>query len=201
MAKNARHKRPSTVEKIQRTAYHEAGHAVMCVKMRIPFRKVTIVPDGDSVGKVLLGPWYKKIENDCESTPIKTMVDRIERTIMVLLAGIASEATFTNRRDLHEAHDDRVWATRLAWRRHKDKEFENVGKEVVDAYVEYMYLRTRSMFDDPLVSEPVVALTKALLEKGTLNSRLARRVMSSGKKAWWLKEVVITQDGKRIKID
>lgn len=40
-------------KKLEATAYHEAGHAVVCHLLGIGVRKVSIVPDGDTLGYVL----------------------------------------------------------------------------------------------------------------------------------------------------
>lgn len=37
---------------VERVAYHEAGHVVVCILLDIPFKYVTIVPTGDSGGHV-----------------------------------------------------------------------------------------------------------------------------------------------------
>jgi hypothetical protein len=42
-------KKPSKIEKI---AYHEAGHAVACHLLRRAFTRVSIIPDDDSLGGV-----------------------------------------------------------------------------------------------------------------------------------------------------
>ena len=42
-------KKPSKIEKI---AYHEAGHAVACHLLRRAFTRVSIIPDDDSLGRV-----------------------------------------------------------------------------------------------------------------------------------------------------
>jgi ATP-dependent Zn protease len=43
------------------TAYHEAGHAVIAVAVRRPFRYVTISPSEDALGHVLHPPWGNHI--------------------------------------------------------------------------------------------------------------------------------------------
>ena len=67
------------VTSLVEVAYHEAGHAVMCVLREMPFEYVTIVPDGASFGHVnqanikqYLQPWA---------------LDRVAAFIDVCLAG------------------------------------------------------------------------------------------------------------------
>lgn len=45
-------------------AYHEAGHAVVAVVLGRRFRKVTIVPESDSLGHVLHRPYSKTFQPD-----------------------------------------------------------------------------------------------------------------------------------------
>jgi hypothetical protein len=40
---------------LERTAFHESGHATIAVMMGVPFRRVTIVPDAQFAGHVDLG--------------------------------------------------------------------------------------------------------------------------------------------------
>ncbi len=65
-------------------AYHEAGHAVYAFFRRVKIRKVTIVPDGGSLGSVS----HSKIlrgNHEVEWTP--RMRQQVETLIQVCLAG------------------------------------------------------------------------------------------------------------------
>ena len=60
-------KKPSKIEKI---AYHEAGHAVACHLLRRAFTRVSIIPDDDSLGRVeypkirVKGLDFEKLDED-----------------------------------------------------------------------------------------------------------------------------------------
>lgn len=64
---------------IERNAYHEAGHAVMCVVYRIPLRKVTVKPRGETGGVVNM--WRRTWQRD----------DMTLR-IIIRCAGLAAES-------------------------------------------------------------------------------------------------------------
>ena len=90
------------------TAYHEAGHAIvaMNVKMADPVHKATIVPRGRALGMVMQLP-----EGDRYSTSFQQMVDRI-----AILAGgrVAEEKIFGKENITSGASSDIQQATKLA---------------------------------------------------------------------------------------
>ncbi len=69
----------------QSTAYHEAGHAVMAIERQVPFSTVSIIPDGDSVGRVVSGDLPESFQPDIE-TDARTR-RYIEIRVMVMFAG------------------------------------------------------------------------------------------------------------------
>ena len=92
------------------TAYHEAGHAVVAinVKMSDPVHKATIVPRGQALGMVMQLP-----EGDRYSMKYQQMVDRI-----AILAGgrVAEELIFGKENITSGASSDIQQATKLAKR-------------------------------------------------------------------------------------
>ncbi|MDY6925017.1 MAG: ATP-dependent zinc metalloprotease FtsH, partial [Pseudomonadota bacterium] len=95
-------------EEKRMTAYHEAGHAIvaMNVKMADPVHKATIVPRGRALGMVMQLP-----EGDRYSTSFQQMVDRI-----AILAGgrVAEEKIFGKENITSGASSDIQQATKLA---------------------------------------------------------------------------------------
>jgi hypothetical protein len=71
------------------TAYHEAGHAVVAIALGRSFRKVTIVPDEDSLGHVLHRPFPKGFRPDIDVGSRNE--HRIRQSVMCSLAGMAAE--------------------------------------------------------------------------------------------------------------
>ena len=84
-------------------AYHEAGHAVISMKLGYRCLYVTIVPDGTRLGHVC-----------CEDRLISGHDDGIEHALKVLIAARLAEGTHTGSRNRWGDADDRVKATNLA---------------------------------------------------------------------------------------
>jgi ATP-dependent Zn protease len=104
----ARH-RPSRIE---RTAYHEAGHAVAAYLRRLRFTNISIIPDRGTLGR-------------CEFSEAPVIIDlnahsigharrRIETLIIVSLAGVVAECLLTERHNWRGAHADLHDAARYA---------------------------------------------------------------------------------------
>ena len=83
-------------------AYHEAGHAVISMKLGYRCLYVTIVPDGDRVGHVC-----------CEDPLVGGHDDKIKHALKVLIAASIAESKHVGSRSSGDA-DDRVKATNLA---------------------------------------------------------------------------------------
>ncbi len=79
------------------TAHHEAGHAVVALMLGIRFRHVTIESNATSLGHVRMRAWDKRSRPDV-SMPPATRV-RLERDILISLAGPEAERRFTGRRN------------------------------------------------------------------------------------------------------
>jgi Peptidase family M41 len=86
--------RKSALEAI---AYHEAGHAVACVVHHVRVRKATIVPDAEVLGHVSHANPYGGVRLDVENSSRRARF-RVERDILISLAGDAAERKFCNRR-------------------------------------------------------------------------------------------------------
>jgi hypothetical protein len=83
-------------------AYHEAGHAVISMKLGYRCLYVTIIPDGDRLGHVC-----------CEDPLFGEHNDKIKHALKVLIAASLAESKHIGSRTWGDA-DDRVKATNLA---------------------------------------------------------------------------------------
>jgi ATP-dependent Zn protease len=83
-------------------AYHEAGHAVISMRLGYRCLYVTIVPDGSRLGHVC-----------CEDPLVGAHDDKIKHALMVLIAASLAESKHTGSRTWGDA-DDRVKATHIA---------------------------------------------------------------------------------------
>jgi hypothetical protein len=154
--------------KRRQTAYHEAGHAVACFLLRRGFRYVSIEPDGDSLGRLL---------EACPTGSFRPDVDAgsrarafAERLIMVRLAGDAAENLHRGKHSWCGARGDFHAVLDLTSYFCGDVEEEA-------AYARWLAIRIRNM----LRSKPNWALVRAtaaaLLKRGHLSYREARKVM------------------------
>ena len=101
---------------LQATAYHEAGHAVVSMELGRGFRKVTIVPSGDTLGHCRNTPWGKT-QPDVDAYSPRAR-GRIETAIIILFAGGLAEGKFCGRRN-HRGADSTttrssIWHTTSA---------------------------------------------------------------------------------------
>jgi hypothetical protein len=87
---------------IDAVAYHEAGHAVISMKLGYRCLYVTIVPDGDRMGHVC-----------CEDPLVGGHNDKIEHALKILIAASLAESKQIGSRTWGDA-DDRVKAAHLA---------------------------------------------------------------------------------------
>jgi hypothetical protein len=74
-------RRQATSER--KTAYHEGGHSVVAIELKIPFTKVDIIEDDTGVGHI-----HYKSHTDART------VDWLERRIIVALAGGMAERRY-----------------------------------------------------------------------------------------------------------
>ena len=83
-------------------AYHEAGHAVISMKLGYRCLYVTIIPDGDRLGHVC-----------CEDPLVGGHVDKIKHALKVLIAASVAESKHVGSKSWGDG-DDRLRATNLA---------------------------------------------------------------------------------------
>ena len=76
-------------------AYHEAGHAVASVVLRLPFRYVTVRSNADSLGHLLHRSFSKRFNPDYDVRPHD--VDFIERFAVCCYAGAAAVGIVTGK--------------------------------------------------------------------------------------------------------
>lgn len=78
------------------TAWHEAGHAVMCVLLRVEFTSVSIVKDEESFGRVKHpARALRRLRIDDRGSP--SVQDTLEKHIMIAMAGSMAELHQFNR--------------------------------------------------------------------------------------------------------
>lgn len=86
-------------------AYHEAGHAVAAYHLHIKIRKLSIIPDHDSHGRMIQRDPFAGINIEWDETPRAHL--RTQQAIVVYLAGPVAQKRFRARsyRRLHGSSD------------------------------------------------------------------------------------------------
>ena len=130
-------------------AYHEAGHAVISMKLGYKCLYVTIIPDGSRLGHVC-----------CEDPLIAGHDHKIEHALKVLIAASLSEGKHVGSPTWGDA-DDRVKATNLALLA-TDRDTERA-----DALINEMIGEARKLVEQ--YWPEIEALAQSLLVKGRIN--------------------------------
>jgi Peptidase family M41 len=131
-------------------AYHEAGHAVISMKLGYRCLYVTIIPDGDRLGHVC-----------CEDPMAGGHNGRINHALKVLIAASLSEGKHVGGSRSWGDADDRVKATNLALLA------TDHDTERAEALVNEMIGETRKLVERHWCD--IEALAKRVLIKGTVN--------------------------------
>ena len=79
----------SQKKKLEKTAYHEAGHAVAAFLLRKRFSYVTIESGEDSLGHIILKRFRDSFQPDVDE--ISKIRRPLEKDIMISLAGNAAD--------------------------------------------------------------------------------------------------------------
>ena len=141
-------------------AYHEAGHAVVSMKLGYRCLYVTIIPDGDRLGHVC-----------CEDPLIGGHDDKIEHALKVLIAASFAEGRHVGGSQLWGDADDRVKAKNLALLA-TDRDTERA-----EALINEMGGEARKLVEQHWPD--IKALAQRLLVKGRVNFLETLRVPGS----------------------
>jgi hypothetical protein len=159
---------------LERTAAHEAGHAIFAVMMGIPFRRVTVIPDETFAGRVDLG----KVEPPAHVDPFNENWDvkaarlywaaRICGGICSALAGALAETLYTR-----------------CWEQQSDSD-EFVAWEIADCFyppakaarwINRLRFQTLESLRLPDVQAAVEAVARELLRRKTLTGAEVRALV------------------------
>jgi len=145
-----------------RTAYHEAGHAIMDHACGIAVKRVSIIENDESLGRVHGGVprWMREIGYNM--TPYREI--KVHQHIMVCLAGAAATAIYANYGTWRGTGDDLLAAASLA-------DCVTSGPEETDALLDWLWIRTRQRLASPPTWARVEAVAKALLTRNELTGQ------------------------------
>ena len=168
-------KRQNKVTELERTAYHEAGHAVMAYILQQKFRFITIDPeklDENTGGLVKLEHSRKHLE----TIKFGGLHDRalIEKQIKVTLGGEVACGLFVGRKSWELSEDDAQACLSLA-------DSQCGDAEESDAYLNWLLLSVRNELNLPYNWVRVRAVAEALMKEKTLSYRKAREIIQTAK--------------------
>lgn len=158
-------KKPSA--RLHKTAYHEAGHAVMHVLERIAFKYATIVPNEDLAGRVLGEVDPQSYQPDYDLSP--GTIRRLESLIRIEYAGQAAEQILTGRK---------------SWNRGSQGDTHGIADKILrlgeqpdtqTAHLHFLFLQTRDALKHHW--DKVKAVADALLKNQTVTSREVHQVI------------------------
>lgn len=143
------------------TAYHEAGHAVMCLSLGRLIKKVTILPGKSRFGDHRLGA--------CEMRKGTTKASKnlLEDEILILFAGMVAEAQFTGEYCQQGAAQDLMSIKRLLRDRvQTESQFERTSRRLLD--------KTEHHLRDPRHVKAIEWIAKDLIARTTISGRAVR---------------------------
>ncbi len=138
-----------------RTAYHEAGHAVIAILVGRSVNKVNIIPGGNRLGVC------KMQKGRSKASP-----DALEADLLILLAGMAAEGRKCGRYNMQGASQDIREAEKLALMRAGNaNQAEKILRRALD--------KVHHLFDQPATWKATKAIADALLEHQSISGREA----------------------------
>jgi hypothetical protein len=146
----------------ERTAYHEAGHAIMAHACGIAVKRISIVEDEGSLGRMHKGMprWIHEIDHNV--TPYREI--KLHQHIMVYLAGAAATAIYAHYGTWRGTGADLLVATHMA-------DCVTGGPEETDALLDWLWIRTRQRLAVPPTWARVEAVATALLARHALTGQ------------------------------
>jgi hypothetical protein len=155
------------MSKLQRTTYHEAGHAVASYVLKRRFSKITIIPGGDHLGSTskLDSSLYDVSDRDSNSR------NRIEADIIVHFAGQIAEKLFTSGYNWEVARGEDGTAVCLV-----ESLVSSVDER--EAYLNWLFIRAKELIKLPCHWRAVEELAFELLKERSIGYRKARRIIA-----------------------
>lgn len=156
--------------KLERTAYHEAGHAVVSYWTERAITVVSIKPDKEAgtLGHVrsmkLKGVWIPDVEPE-------RYRKRMEKMIMVNFAGMEAERLIGSRYNWVGASQD--WKNATDWAMY----LTEGDVDEVPLYLEWLRHKTKRLLQKPYLWHAVEALKEELLKRETIKGKDAKIII------------------------
>ena len=160
-------KQEAPLTPLEKTAYHEAGHAIMAFLVRWKFKYLSIEPGEDSLGHILLQGFGSSVDFEIDS--FEKIRTKLEPHIMIEYAGFITQLHLTKRRNFRGATND----------------FENISDVIrlcgtqkeAEAYLHWLYIRTEKIITNPQNWNAIKSLAQELLKLKTIKYPLARKII------------------------
>lgn len=155
-------------------AFHEAGHAVAAVILEIPFDRVSILADAESLGATIFSgvtppsDWFHELPRD--------ECDLIERRIVVALCGPEAERLSGERSDYQALASDWNLVSDLL------KPLP-LGAEGLSNYHNWLKERARAVIDGAFDRRAIEHVAVALAERHILTASQVAQVIGDRRKA------------------
>ena len=156
-------------EKLKKTAYHEAGHAVGAFAIGRRFNKVTIVPDDDTLGSLTGCGWGSKLSPELDEGA--RLRHRVEAEIILSLAGCVAEAKMTGGCDHIGASGDYNDAVFYA-------SYVTDSTEETEAYIAWLLEKTKNVLSRRW--DAVELLADELIKRREIGYKAAREIIRKG---------------------
>lgn len=154
--------------RVERAAYHEAGHAVAAASFGCRFGMVALYPDAESESAIT-GPLQIDLFK-CAFPPGQP--ERLLQVLTILWAGTAAETQFTGRRVSPEADPDRKTAEQFLRRLVKR------GVTIPEGWDRRPRLDAHALLRQPKQGAAIEALVATLLDEHVIGHFTARRIIT-----------------------
>jgi hypothetical protein len=166
--------------KLKRTAYHEAGHAVMAYCLNYYIRHVSVIPEGDILGHLQRG--HRENLESAEFVPSDSSRNRIEKQAMVSWGGNVAEHLLTRHkfRTVSEQDEQDIFYGLL---------YLSSNAQEAGAYSDWLWYRTKTMLQASWHWGATEALARELLDHSYLGGNRVRQIIKESRNAFIPKEI------------
>jgi hypothetical protein len=167
--------------KLEKVAYHEAGHAMyrlgtllrprmVAHLLNLRFSNISIIPKDDYIG-VVTRPTnvFQGFQPDIDSESSKSR-KRIESEIMLSFAGRITEQLFSGRYTWKDSYQDDNNAINMA-------SYMTGSEDELNAYTKWIWIRTKNLISNPIYWAAIQALANELIIRKEIKSREARKII------------------------
>lgn len=155
-----------------RTAWHEAGHAVACVLTGRHFKSVVVLTEAEDevLGFVSMGNEHTFFSDTrlAGRAPSRRR-SLVEREMMIEMAGPIAEDIHRGRKKWDCSQSDIQHLSQLIAP-------QDAGAEATDAYLRWLWLRTRDFVRRPEHLAAIKAVAESLMTQGPLKAVAVRKI-------------------------